>query len=174
MVTGLNNARLRRISQSPKDTIALWKEGASLVADSGHQIDALLLVVASDRWKLSKQFNNQGKRLMLLQTPACRSAISRFYYSMYHAARACVFLETKGDDHERHSELPLHLPSALKTPTNWQTILKNARLLRNRADYESYPKTENSWKSEALAIQTNAANLLVDSKVFLISKGCTL
>lgn len=154
--------------------MAGWKEGASLVSDSGKSIEDLILIVAADRFRLADSFRGQGNKLLKVNAPVYRGAISRFYYAMYHAARACVFLHTKGDDHEAHSKLPTKLPPFLLSPVNWQTKLKDARLLRNRADYESYPKSDRAWKKDALLIGMEARDLLVDSKKFLISKGCVL
>ena len=104
-----------------------------------------------------------------------RSAISRYYYAMYHAMRACVFISNSGDEHEEHSRLPLQVPSNFDPAgRDWQAKLKSARLDRNRADYEPYPKENNAWRKTALALQSDASELLKVARHYLRSKGCAL
>jgi len=144
-----------------------------LESDSGKAISFLLCGVAADRWKLAYALRAQANRLFTAQH--LRSAISRYYYAMYHSMRACVFVHHEGDDHQKHSELPKHIPPAFDPlGTDWQTKLKDARLLRNRVDYEAYPKSEKAWKTDAEGIRLDAKLLLSVSRTYLISKGCTL
>ena len=111
---------------------------------------------------------------MATRPPQFRSAISRFYYAMYHAARACVFLENQGDDFQEHTVLPSHLPAQLDSAIDWSLKLNEARLLRNRADYESYPKSIYAWRQHAEEIRVDTSALLRASKLFLQKLGCTL
>jgi uncharacterized protein (UPF0332 family) len=165
--------RLKRISEASCDSVKMWKEGVSLEYNSGKSISFLICRVAADRWILAYALRAQANRLFVAHH--FRSAISRYYYCMYHAMRACVFINCEGDDHEKHSELPLHIPPAFDpSGTNWQTKLKDARLLRNRVDYEAYPKSEKAWESDAQAIKLDAQLLLRISKQYLTSKGCSL
>ena len=116
----------------------------------------------------------QANKLLSSSPPQYRSAVSRYYYCMYHAMRACAFIYHKGDDFEEHRVLPLKLPKDFDPGTNWQNMLKNARLLRNRADYDAYPKSDKAWRRHAVIIKIDADELLSKAKVFLTGKGCTL
>jgi hypothetical protein len=63
--------------------------------------------------------------------------------------RAAAFQDVGGDDHEKHSDLPNHLPDGLTDPAATRNGLTTARLARNSADYDPYPKTELAWKPTA-------------------------
>ena len=169
----LPRARLKRIAEATCDHVRTWKEGVALERDAGKPIGDLLCKVAVDRWALAFRLRAQANQL--LNSHHYRSAISRYYYSMYHSMRACVFIHHEGDDHEKHSELPLYIPPSFDPAgTNWQTKLKDARLLRNRVDYESYPKSEHAWQPDAQTIRQDANLLLKVSRHYLALKGCTL
>jgi uncharacterized protein (UPF0332 family) len=171
----LHRKRYLRVSTAHSATIQNWKEGVSLAQDSGKTVEQLLAKTAADRWALASSQFAQGRQLMNLSSPLYRSAISRYYYSMYHAMRACVFMSNSGDEHEEHSKLPLHIPPAFDpSGRDWQTKLKSARLDRNRADYEPYPKSNGAWRKTALGLQSDAADLLKLARQFLLSKGCSL
>jgi uncharacterized protein (UPF0332 family) len=166
--------RLNRIAQFAHTDIARLKEGISLQADSGLTIDELIRKAAADRWKLANQHRRDAAKLYSGSPRKFRSAISRYYYSMYHAMRSCVFISYEGDDHQEHSELPLNIPKDFDPGVDWQNKLKNARLSRNRADYEAYPKTEKAWESTAIIIKKDADVLLQTALNYLRGKGCTL
>ncbi len=173
MAAILPQARLKRIAEASCECVKIWKEGVSLEKDSGKRIQILLCATAADRWKLGYVFRAQANTFFATQQ--FRSAISRYYYSMYHTMRACVFIHHEGDDHEKHSELPLHIPPTLDPAgTDWQTKLKDARLLRNRVDYEAYPKSENAWRRNAITIRADANQLVIVSRSYLKLKGCLL
>jgi hypothetical protein len=93
---------------------------------------------------------------------------------MYHAMRACVFISNEGDEHQEHSKLPLHVPVDFDIGVDWQNKLKDARLSRNRADYEAYPKTDLAWRKTAEALRRDADLLIVASNKYLKAKGCQL
>lgn len=168
----LTRSRLNRLAKSNRATTSAWKEGVSLESDTGATIQNILMRLAAARWRLAYSFKNEANRLMQLSPPMYRSAISRYYYSMYHATRACVFIDNEGDDHEAHSQLPTHIPATLDPAGNWQNKLKDARLLRNRADYDAYPRKESAWKTEANDLRIDSLQLMVVTKNFLITKGC--
>ena len=171
----LPSKRLLRVSQARAELIQSWNEGISLVSDSGRTVVELLEKVAVDRWLFASTQHAQAKMLMKHNPPLYRSAISRYYYAMYHAMRACVFLSSSGDDHEEHSKLPLHIPSDFdQGGVGWQVKLKDARLARNRADYEPYPKANTAWRGTALTLQSDAEDLLKTSRLYLRAKGCSL
>jgi hypothetical protein len=90
---------------------------------------------------------------------------------MYHAMRSCVFIFHDGDDHQEHSVLPLHIPQDFDSGVDWQNKLKNARLARNKADYEPYPKSDRAWQKTAATIKNDADLLLTASRNYLKSKG---
>jgi uncharacterized protein (UPF0332 family) len=168
----LKHQRLIHVGKAEKAAIALWREGVSLEADSGVNIDSLLLYVAADRWKLAAQHRQHGDKLISLASPLYRSAISRFYYSMYHAMRAAAFVFHRGDDYQDHSTLYVNIPKDFPNAGTWQNSLKDARLARNAADYDPYPRSERHWRQHATAIQGDAVSLLNASRIYLRSKGC--
>lgn len=145
----------------------------SLASDSKLTIDALKLAVAVARWNLATEYRRDAKKLLRLRPLPSRSAISRFYYAMYHAMRAACFVFHDGDDHEAHSELPLHIPGDFPNADIWKNTLKNARLTRNAADYDPYPKSGKIWQRRAETARTDAEALLVETRNYLRSKGCT-
>jgi len=167
--------RLLRVSLATTQLISFWNEGVSLAKDSGQSVEQLLHKVAADRWGFAAIQHAHAGTLMKQSPPVYRSAISRYYYGMYHAMRACVFLAYPGDDHQDHSKLPLNIPKDFDpTGTDWQGKLKDARLARNRADYEPYPKANTAWRIMALATQSDANDLLKTSRIYLRKKGCSL
>jgi hypothetical protein len=91
---------------------------------------------------------------------------------MYHAVRASVFTYYIGDDYQEHRELPLHIPPDFDPGGQWEQIMKNARLTRNRADYDPYPISNEAWRRDALALRTEALRLLKISRAYLKGKGC--
>jgi len=173
MPPSLQRSRLKMVAEATSVRVKTWKEGVALERDSRKPIANLLCRVAADRWALAYRLRAQANQLF--GAHHYRSAISRYYYSMYHSMRASVFIHHEGDDHEKHSDLPLHIPPGFDpTATDWQTKLKDARLLRNRVDYESYPKSENAWKKDAHTIRQDANLLLTVSRQYLMSKGCSI
>ena len=100
-----------------------------------------------------------------------RLVIGRAYYSMYHAARTIVFHKTGGDDHEAHSVLPKHLPDDFPSLNSWQNKLRLARLNRNRADYDPFPKTEIAYSNDAVSTFTDAKAFLSEARTYLRAKS---
>lgn len=93
---------------------------------------------------------------------------------MYHSLRACAFVFHGGDDHEEHSKLPTKIPPDFEDRESWGNKLKVAREIRNRADYDPYPKSNSAWKSDALALQANAEDFLKICRTYLKRKGCNI
>ena len=170
----LPNNRLSRLVEGTSEQINYWKEGVSLQKDSGRTIPELINRAAADRWYLAYEHRHNANKLLKSKPPLYRSAISRYYYSMYHAMRVCVFVSHGGDDHQEHGKLPLHIPSDFPSGANWQNMLRNARVLRNRADYEPYPKSNIAWKQDALDLKKDADLLLSKARTYLQNKGCIL
>jgi hypothetical protein len=88
--------------------------------------------------------------------------------------RACVYIYHGGDDHEKHLDLPRNIPPNFDIGVNWQNRLKNAREIRNSADYDAYPKSNSAWRKPALSLKKDADELLALSRRYLREKGCPL
>ncbi|HEY6334007.1 MAG TPA: hypothetical protein VI756_32120 [Blastocatellia bacterium] len=88
--------------------------------------------------------------------------------------RACVYVYHQGDDYEKHSDLPRYVPPDFDRAVNWQNKMKNAREIRNSADYDPYPKTNSAWKKPAEFLRADAGLLIRVSREYLLSKGCKI
>jgi uncharacterized protein (UPF0332 family) len=113
----------------------------------------LIQQATSDRFLLAGEHLRAGDQLIFANQ--FRSAISRHYYAMYHAARSIVYADYRGDDHERHHILPRHLPTKLPNLPMRERQLTDARLLRNEADYDVYPYTVAEWEVDARRVMQN-------------------
>lgn len=102
---------------------------------------------------------------------AARSAISRYYYAMFQAVRAVVFVAVDGDDHNDHQELPKRLPSSFPQRATWVNELKKARNARNDADYDPYPAASGYWLSEAKSLKPLAHSFVAEADTFLTTMG---
>ncbi|MBW0129045.1 HEPN domain-containing protein [Pseudonocardia oceani] len=143
-----------------------------LAATSRTTIDDLRHHATADRIELAKHFLEAANRFVRARPAQPRSAISRYYYSMYHAIRGVVFFSFKGDDHESHTKLPGNLPKDFPDRSYWSNEVKNARENRNAADYEPYPAPHATWRSMASDLQGLAPILLSTSIDYLRAKGC--
>jgi len=168
----LPDQRLLRLGEALKGTVDTWKEGADLVAKSGLSIDNLCLAVARDRWYLARSHFRAAESFSRGPGHHYRAAVSRYYYAMYHAMRAAVFLDHGGDDFEAHAELPSRTPKILPNAAQWQNALKSAREHRNRADYDPYPRRASAWARVATDLRQESADLLALTRRYLIAKGC--
>lgn len=168
----LNDDRLIRVGKAERKLIANWDEGVSLQSDSGLTIAELTNLVATDRWHLADRHHRAANRLLSLPRPPYRTAISRLYYAMYHAMRAAAFIFHNGDDHEAHKSLPQNVPDDFPDKDFWANALKTARLVRNSADYDPYPKHARPWAKKAQIIKTDAKGLVRLARDYLRSKGC--
>jgi uncharacterized protein (UPF0332 family) len=132
-------------------------------------VSRMMLQVTSDRLSLAGEQLLSGDRLVL--DNQFRSAISRHYYAMYHAARAIVFGDFGGDDFQRHSQLPRHLPPSMTNVLQRETELTDARLLRNQADYDPYPSPPKGWEADSRAIATIASGFVGACEDFALMNG---
>lgn len=82
---------LRRIAEASRVQLVAYKEGVYLTTTSGWSIDDLRHEATSDRMELARHFLGIGDKLLRTRPAQHRSAISRYYYCMYHALRAVVF-----------------------------------------------------------------------------------
>lgn len=134
----------------------------------------LLKLVVADRWELARVNLSDARRSSIQTPPRYRLVISSAYYAMYHGFRAAAFLYHEGDDHQDHDKLPNGIPSDLPNQLSWQNSLKQARLARNRADYDPYPKSNLAWRGDATVALTSATDALKEIRTYLNGKGCTI
>lgn len=161
-----------RVTRAEKGLVEAWREGVSLEQRTGQTIDNLRHLVTVDRLTLARATKLRADHMMDMQPPHYRDAISRYYYAMYHAARATTYFHHGGDDFEGHSTLPAHLPGDFPNRVTWSNLLKDARERRNEADYEPYPKSNGAWRSVAIALQGNAVTFMSEARLYLKAKGC--
>lgn len=170
----LPQKRLNRIVQAKAIQINSWSEGVSLERDSGLSIVALRLLGAAARFRLALDHRKHGN-VLLSASPACyRGAISRYYYSLYHGIRACAYLHHGGDDYEDHSTLPAQVPTTLPAGLAWADILKDARLARNAADYDPFPRVSTAMKLQAEDMKKTVNKALPLLRRHLRQEGCHL
>jgi len=167
-----NERALLRISKLDKKTIVLLAEGVHLTSSTSRSIDDLRQQACSDRLVLARGLLATGNKLLRVRPPQYRSAISRYYYCMYHSVRAVVYFVHGGDDYQPHSELPAQLPVDFVDSALWINALKDARSHRNDADYDPYPSSLASWRVVAADLAANAQSLLTESEQYLKRKGC--
>ena len=165
---------LLRIGKGTKAEIDRWKEGSFLEAKTGRTIEQLSLHACSDRFSLAAAFLREARRLNKNGRGMYRFAVSRCYYSMYHAMRAAVYVAHGGDDFQEHKSLPGNAPTDFADRAVWSNTLKNARERRNAADYDPYPKSDSAWRSDALSLESQAIDFLRAVKSYLQSKGCAI
>jgi uncharacterized protein (UPF0332 family) len=164
---------LIRVSKASKREATQWDEGVWLTDSTGRTIEALRHRAVADRLALARSFRRQAERMLATTPPFYRDAVSRFYYSMYHAMRAVVFFIERGDDFEAHSKLPGKTPKDFPRADLWRNALKDARLTRNAADYDPYPKSDSAYRKIAHELQRHSAELVRESHSYLRSKGCS-
>jgi uncharacterized protein (UPF0332 family) len=166
-----NEADLRFLCALPKVRIMDLKCGCSLVQRTGNTVDDLLAEVVVDRLRLAAEMHREAELALTRTTPSYRNAISRAYYSMYQTIRGIVFYTNHGDDYETHSELPKHLPRDFPAREYWENNLKNARLERNHADYEPYPRDDGAFEVSAKTVFQASQQLYIVAQSYLRTKG---
>lgn len=165
---------MRFVTSLNKNRLDDLKAGAEITARTGYSVSEMIEKATADRVKFAVRLRAEAVEATGLAVPRWRLAVSRSYYSMYHAARALCFFRHKGDDHEKHIELPKHLPKDFPAREYWENALKTARLQRNNADYLPYPIDEGSFRSTAEKQLRESAEFLPVVRGYLRSKGCTL
>jgi uncharacterized protein (UPF0332 family) len=165
---------LIRVSKAKTNHIANWKYGIYLQDETGKSLDEIIKRAAVDRFRFAKTFLRDAQILKNQTSPLYRSAISRYYYSMYHALRSVAYIYYCGDDHEEHKILPGKIPDDFPDFQNWANELKNARERRNDADYEPYPKTNRDWEIIISELESQCLLLNIEVKKYLITKGCNI
>ncbi len=157
-----------------KAHIVFLKHGVRLEAIGGAPIDVLMLRVSADRFALARHFLSSALRLQKMRPPSFRDSVSRSYYSMYHAARTVAYVFHQGDDHEEHMALHKALPGDFRDVDRWRNDLKDARLRRNEADYEPYPKPDSDLVVVAKSQLATATSFLAEAETYLRMKGCPI
>lgn len=142
----------------------------------GRTLDKLVSQVATDRLALARGLKRSGDVLFRSglrrhDSYAVRASVSRYYYSMFQACRAVVFVDYGGDDKNAHQELPKHLPPGFQSRSRFVNDLKNARVHRNGADYDPLPVEIDYWRPIADAVRANCADFLGACESFLKERG---
>src|SRR5262249_27574992 len=99
---GQHEAALLRVSKLAKRDIGLLKMGVYLHTSQARSLEDLRHQVTADQLRLAKEVLGTADKLLRSRPAQYRSAISRYYYSMYHAMRAVVYFAHGGDDHQKH------------------------------------------------------------------------
>ncbi|MGB6028833.1 MAG: hypothetical protein WBG22_03670 [Rhodanobacter sp.] len=158
------------VSKSPKERLDYLAAGASLVARTGLDVRKLRAKAAADRLVLASAMLKEARALHAGQSLR-RTVVGRAYYAMYHAIRAATFLSYGGDDHEQHTVLPSKLPLDFPDRNRWQNALKNARLERNRADYDPYPRRDDEFQKCADTMLVEAIDLVAVARKYVRAKS---
>jgi uncharacterized protein (UPF0332 family) len=163
---------LLRVCKADKKTLNLFAEGIYLEGLTARTLRELQDQVSADRLRLATGLLHAGDRLVRSRPPHYRSAVSRYYYCMYHAVRAVVYYVHGGDDYDAHSALPSQIPPDFVDSALWQNSLKDGRAHRNDADYDAYPVNRSVWRGVATDMGVQATQLLSLSEQYLRGKGC--
>ena len=163
---------LLRVGKANIKTLELFEEGVYLTSFMSKTVSQLRDQVCIDRMAMADRFVITGNKLMRTRPVESRSAVSRYYYAMYHAIRSVVYFYHKGDDHQDHSKLPSKLPGDFPNHGTWLNDLKDARLYRNDADYDPYPFGDKDWKPIAQDLSSKASSLTKIARMYLRQKGC--
>ena len=141
---------LSALATIKKRDLDCLKRGVLLEQVFACSISELQVRVVRDRFGLAKHCLATAKRAISARPTSYRLAVGRSYYAMYHAVRSVAFFVHGGDDFEAHDKLPGHLPNDFSDRAAWENRLKSARLDRNRADYEPYPKRDVAFRPAAV------------------------
>jgi len=141
------------------------------IAPVGAGVTELADAVVADRLALSKTHLMSAERLLRLRPPEVRGATSRAYYSLYHAARACIFHFRRGD-FDQHADVVSKLPDDLPQVDTWRNRIKDAREQRNECDYSPYPK-QGCTKAEASKVVQTAREFIDGVEAYLVARGWT-
>ena len=170
-ITGTEQ-RLLRVSKLTSRDLALVREGPSLEVALTRPLADIVDQVVSDRLHLAEQFLDMADRMSRSRSDLARPAIARYYYAMYHAMRAVSYSALPGDDHESHSTLfQKGVPSDYPDAATARNALKDARLLRNEADYDPYPQNTSYFRQQMKQLSPIAVAFVATARKYLSSKG---
>lgn len=159
------------VSKGSKERLDTLVAGTRLVASTGYPIETLRSKAVSDRLELARSILKSAENSLTRPAPSFRTAVSRAYYAMYHTIRALSYFTHGGDDHQEHSKLPASIPTDFPSHSRWENELKRARLERNRADYDPYPRNDRRFEDAAEYLTQNARILLPIARRYLRYKG---
>lgn len=168
---GATEQDLLQISKGSKDRLDTLAWGESLAARTGYSINDLRNKAVTDRLRLASSILKSAEQLLMSPNPSYRTTVSRAYYAMYHTVRALSYFANGGDDHQEHSKLPGNIPRDFSSLIHWENKLKQARLDRNRADYDPYPKKDEKFEPIAQDLVHSARQLLPVTRQYLKTKG---
>jgi hypothetical protein len=124
-----------------EDTVA----GTITAVANKTEIVALVSDLAAARFSLAKELLVFIRKLNPTDLVEARQMVSRGYYAMYHASRACLLADshddTVGFSGKSHDQLPNKMGKIDDDPTvapAFGDTLKLWRGLRNAADYDIY------------------------------------
>lgn len=167
----ITESELLFVSKATQEVLKGLSQGVELSKRSGKSIKQLQVRVARDRLRLARSHLNAARAAADSHPPQHRTTVSRAYYAMYHAARAATYLAVGGDDHEQHSVLHGKLPADFPACNDWKNKIKDARLERNRADYDPYPQDEVAFSSAAKRLVQEAAAFVRTAKAYMKTKS---
>jgi uncharacterized protein (UPF0332 family) len=155
------------VAKATKANLDQYKRGVYLESVTGVSIEELKVRACLARFALAKRFLSYAREGQSHDPKNCRLVVSRAYYAMYHAARAVVYFSHGGDDHESHSELPNYLPGDFPNQVVWRNALRDARLERNRADYDPYPMTDRAYSKTAKSVFADGGRFVREARRYL-------
>lgn len=167
----ITDSELLLVSKAAQEKLRDFSQGVQLTMRAGASIKELQLRVANDRLKLAKLLLKDASATANARPTLYRTTVSRAYYSMYHATRAVTYVSFGGDDHEQHSVLPTKIPADFPDSDGWKNRLKEARLDRNRADYDPYPRGDSEFFEPADRLVREARSLVKIAQQYLRSKS---
>lgn len=164
--------RLSRITKLAAHDAELLREGVSHESALARTLADLSMQVVADRMTLAMAFLDMGDVCKRSRHDLARSAISRYYYAMYHAMRAVSYSFFGGDDHEKHTELgDKGVPKDFPNRAAAKNDLRDARLTRNEADYEPYPSAPTYFKAAESRLSSMAHAFVNDARAYVRAKG---
>ena len=164
--------RLHRVTKLDAKTLVILKEGVSLEAGLSQPLADVMYQTVSDRLDLADEFMGMAKALMRSRSDLARPAIARFYYAMYHSMRAVAYQYFEGDDFEAHTTLSVKgVPTDFPNNAVAKNDLKEARTLRNEADYDQYPLNRAYFRTQAKTLQPTASAFVQTARTYVRSKG---
>lgn len=164
-------ADLIYVSKGTKDRMDTLANGVSITERTGYSIEKLRAKAIDDRLKLARSILKDAEQAIQMKEPSFRTVTSRAYYAMYHSFRALSYFSFRGDDKQEHSDLPGSIPRDFPGRSRWENKLKQARLERNRADYDPYPKNDKHFETIARDLVQCAQDLVPLVRQYLRGKG---
>lgn len=167
----LTDAELLHFSKSEQVTLDNYNSGVIFARRAKKTINRIKFQVAKDRLTLAKIHLKDAVAISKCSPSMNRAVVSRAYYALYHAARAASYISLGGDDYEQHTKLPTKFPDDFPNVAYWKNTLKDARLERNRADYDPYPRGDIDFASSAVNFIAEARKFIGLTQQYIKSKS---